>query len=112
MHGATKRLCALLLLGVALSAPGLSSAHDILGDGTPVPTWVKWYCCGVSDVHRLTAGQIRRVEGGYYAEGYQRFIPERLAMPSQDDFVWLFYVDLPDGSQSGVICFFIPQGAV
>src|SRR4051795_8322111 len=56
--------------------------------------------------------QLRRVKGGWYAEGYPRFLPDYQAMISQDEYVWLFYQTLPDGSESGVICLFVPQSSV
>lgn len=104
------RLSAIVLLSTFSIA--IVTAHERWGDGTAVPAWIKVSCCGVSDVHRLSLTQLRRVKGGWYAEGYPRFLPDYQAMISQDEYVWLFYQTLPDGSESGVICFFVPQASV
>ncbi len=101
-------LIALAHLGFAL--PG--AAHDTWSDGTPVPAWVKRYCCGPEDVHRLTVGQIRHVEGGWRVDGYARVIPDHRVLASQDEYVWVFYRTNSDQSQSEAFCFFIPQGSV
>ena len=107
-----KSFSLLLTLGFAFFSSHTVTAHDYWADGSPVPKWVKSYCCGAADVHRLTVGQIHHVEGGWVADGYDRVIPDHRVMQSQDDFVWLFYAALPNGSQTEVYCFFIPQGAV
>jgi hypothetical protein len=63
--------------------------------------------CGVADVHRLTVGQIH-LDGGWLIEGYNYLMPVPCVVPSQDEFVWIFYRSLGDGAQSR--CVFIPQG--
>jgi len=98
------------LANLGLSVPG--AAHDTWSDGTPVPAWVKRYCCGPEDVHRLTMRQIHHVEGGWRVDGYARLIPEHRVLISQDEYVWVFYRTNADQSQSEAFCFFIPQGSV
>ena len=61
-----------------------SQAHEVWADGNPVPQWVKGFCCGVADAHRLTVKQIRRIENGWAVDGFE----------------------------SQVFCFFIPQGYI
>jgi len=55
----------------------------------------------------LTVGQIH-LDGGWLIEGYNYLMPVPCVVPSQDEFVWVFYRSLGDGAQSR--CVFIPQG--
>jgi hypothetical protein len=87
-------------------------AHEHWADGTAVPSWIRRACCGVADVHRLTVGQIRHVEGGWLIEGYNYLVPDDRVAPSQDEFVWIFYRSFGDGIQSRPFCVFIPQGMI
>jgi hypothetical protein len=98
------------LANPAFSVPG--AAHEIWSNGTPVPTWVKRYCCGPEDVHRLSMRQIHHVEGGWRVDGYDRVIPDHRVLISQDEYVWIFYRTNADQSQSEAFCFFIPPGSV
>jgi hypothetical protein len=100
-----RRLAILLAVLVPIGA----NAHDQWADGTPVSGWVKQYCCGPDDVHRFTVAQIQHVPGGWRIDGFDRVIPDERVMPSQDEFVWVFYTR-PD--QGNVYCFFIPPGSV
>src|SRR6476469_1164058 len=84
-----------------------SRAHEVWADGNPVPQWVKGFCCGVADAHRLTVKQIRRIENGWAVDGFEHVVPDERVLPSQDEFVWIFYETHPNGVQSQVFCFFI-----
>jgi hypothetical protein len=103
-----KTLAIISLANLSFLAPG--AAHDVWSDGTRVPAWVKRYCCGQEDVHRLSMRQIHHVEGGWRVDGYNRLIPDHRVLVSQDEYVWVFYRTGSDQSQSEVFCFFIPQG--
>jgi hypothetical protein len=106
-------LKAIAIVGLAsLGLPVAGSAHDTWSDGTPVPAWVKRYCCGPEDVHRLSMRQIRHIEGGWRVDGYDRVIPDHRVLISQDEYVWVFYRTNADHSQSEAFCFFIPPGSV
>jgi hypothetical protein len=56
-----KTLAIISLANLSFLAPG--AAHDVWSDGTRVPAWVKRYCCGQEEVHRLSMRQIHHVEG-------------------------------------------------
>jgi hypothetical protein len=105
-----KALAIVGLASVGWSIPG--AAHETWSDGTPVPSWVKRYCCGPEEVHRLSMRQIHRVEGGWRVDGYAHLIPDHRVLISQDEYVWVFYRTDADRSQSEVFCFFIPPGSV
>jgi hypothetical protein len=113
IHSCSAPRKALAIVGLAyLSFPVPGAAHDTWSDGTPVPAWVKRYCCGPEDVHRLSMREIHRVEGGWRVDGYARFIPDHRVLISQDEYVWVFYRTNADQSQSEAFCFFIPPGSV
>ena len=67
---------------------------------------------GVADAHRLTVQQIRHIEGGWAVDGFEHVVPDERVLPSQDEFVWIFYQTHPNGVQSQVFCFFVPQGYI
>jgi hypothetical protein len=56
-------------------------AHETWAKGTPVPPWVKSWCCSVADAHRLSLGQIRRVDGGWSVEGFAHIVPDDRVSP-------------------------------
>jgi hypothetical protein len=87
----------------------LALAHDEWRNGESVPAWVKQQCCGVSDAHHLRTEQVHLTPHGYQLDGYTKVLPENQLMPSPDGSWWVFYRDYPDGTQSGVFCFFGPQ---
>ena len=87
-------------------------AHETWANGTPVPPWVKSWCCSVADAHKLSLGQIRRVDGGWSVEGFAHIVPDDRVSPSPDESVWIFYQTHPNGVQSEVFCFFIPESSV
>ena len=104
-----KRVATVLAsLSLAACPSGMARAHDRWADGDPVPGWVKSQCCGASDAHHLTAGQVHVTPGGYKLDGYSRVIREDKLLPSPDGSWWVFYRDYDDGSQSTVYCFFGP----
>jgi hypothetical protein len=99
---------------VLLSSCAGATAHERWGDGTGIPAWVKQSCCGPADAHRLTVSQIKHLdeEGGWLVEGHDHLVPDSRVLPSQDGFVWIFYVTYYDGRQSDPLCFFIPQADI
>ena len=101
-------LIAACLLG--LLKYGDTQAHEVWANGTQVPQWVKGFCCGVADAHRLTVQEIRHIEGGWAVDGFEHVVPDERVLPSQDEFVWIFYQTHSNGVQSQVFCFFVPQG--
>lgn len=102
---------AYVLIGVGLAALPVQGAraHDEWSNGEPVPSWVKRQCCGVADAHHLQPEQVHVTPEGYRVDGYAQVLPERQRQPSPDGSWWVFYRDYPDGSQSGVFCFFGPE---
>jgi len=110
----TRRLC--LCLGILLTGlpDEVVKAHEQWGNGTRIPAWVRTSCCGVADVHRLSIAQAKHIdeEGGWLVEGHHYIVPDYRVLPSQDEFVWIFYTTYPDGVQSHSYCFFVPQGSV
>ena len=64
---------AIAVAGLLLTSP--ANAHTRWADGTPVPEWVRNACCGPSDVHHLTAQQVRLTPEGYRVDGIQDLVP-------------------------------------
>jgi hypothetical protein len=114
MKQRTQGLC----LGIGVLLTGLpielAAAHEQWADGTRIPAWVRTSCCGVADVHRLGMAQAKHIdeEGGWFVEGHHYIVPDYQVLPSQDEFVWIFYTTYADGVQSHSYCFFIPQGSM
>jgi hypothetical protein len=99
-----------LALALLFISYGAAQAHDVWANGKDVPPWVKAACCGPEDVHHLRPDQVHRVSDDYYmVDGYNRRIPARNALPSQDGDYWIFYRDDGSGAQSTVYCFFVPM---
>lgn len=96
---------ALAIAVLLLATP--AGAHTRWADGTPVPEWVRDACCGPSDVHHLTPGQVRITPAGYRIEGIRDLVPFAKTLDSQDGDYWIFFRDFPDGTQY-VFCFFAP----
>ena len=96
-------------LSLSLCPVQAARAHDLWADGGPVPGWVKAQCCGPSDAHHLTAGQVHVTPHGYRLDGCSRAIAQDKLLPSPDGSWWVFYRDCDDGSQSTVHCFFGPD---
>src|SRR6516225_11086526 len=98
-----------------------ANAHDFWDDqgSHPVPSWVKQFCCGDSESHRLKIEDVHPREGYYWIDGFGK-IPSDRAFPSQDGNYWLFWSNIwscPDGPKSceltiptlsNVTCFFAP----
>jgi hypothetical protein len=105
----------LILLFVASLAPNFAHAHDSWSNGDKVPDWVKSSCCGPSDAHRLTMSNVHSApwsDDYILVDGYSQPIRKAAALPSEDEFVWIFYkdgVNTPSG-QSNVYCVFMPMG--
>jgi hypothetical protein len=101
-----------LMLAILIFALTFASrkahAHDSWTDGSPVPAWVKSSCCGPEDVHHLTARQVQAKSDGWHVDGYRQVLAYGKELPSQDGDYWIFYRELPDGSQTPVYCFFAP----
>jgi hypothetical protein len=86
--------------------------HDLWSNGQPIPDWIKSSCCGAADAHHLTPEQVTRRDEDYYlVAGYSRPVPVKRALPIQDGEYWIFYREDPNG-QSGVYCFFVPNGVL
>lgn len=85
-----------------------ASAHDQWADGNPLPPWVKSDCCGKADVHRYTADQVTEDDNGYHFPDYPDAIPAQRALPSQDQYYYVFFARLPNGMYSSVYCMFAP----
>ena len=106
-----------------LLAPAI--AHTTWVNGKPVPDWVRHQCCGLADVHHLTADQVHPVEGGYLVDGFNpeayngiasasdwtftKVIPASHILPSQDGDWWAFYRENGDGTTGPMYCFFGPM---
>jgi hypothetical protein len=98
-----------LIYATSVLAPRKAHAHDSWSDGNHVPAWVKAACCGPEDVHHLTAKQVHAMTDGWHVDGYKQVLAYGRELPSQDGDYWIFYRDLPDGSQTPVYCFFAPS---
>ena len=99
-----KRLAFVLL--AAFSAPP-ALAHDFWSNGEPVPAWVKKWCCGDNDVHRLQAGAVHILADGYHVDGLATVLPFSKAIPSPDGQYWAFFRD-EEGPEAHVSCFYAP----
>jgi hypothetical protein len=90
-------------------------AHDYWNNGKKVPDWVKGSCCGPADAHRLAMSNVHTAPWNadyMIVDGYKEPIRKATALPSEDEFVWIFYkddVNTPSG-QSTVYCIFVPMG--
>lgn len=91
------------ILGL-LSTP--ASPHDFWSNGEAVPPWVKTWCCGPTDVHRLEPRAVHIMADGYHIDGLSVVIPMSRAMPSPDGQYWAFF----DASapEPFVFCFYAP----
>jgi hypothetical protein len=80
----------LALLGWLLSSG--AQAHDTLADGSPVPSWVKTYCCSESTVHVLDASDVKELPNGYWrVKNFTNLVPPDRVFPSQDSLIYAFY---------------------
>lgn len=84
----------------------LTPVHDQWANNTPVPKWVKSYCCGPQDVHELDISQVHRVKGGWKIDGVDSLVTDERVFPSQDGEVWGFWTTY--GPITTVHCLFIP----
>lgn len=94
---------------VLLTTP-MVRVHDQLANGEPVPAWVKLSCCGPNDAHHLRPDQVHPLSDGWHIDGYRGApVAYNDTLPSQDGEYWGFWVDLGDGSQTRIYCFFAPD---
>ena len=104
-----------LALGFFLPVPspvtGLVFNPAAYADETgAIPSWISSACCGASDIHKLRADQIYRVNDYYWrADGYSQEIPDTKVRPSQDGNAYVFYATYSDGSQGTPYCAFVPM---
>ena len=84
-----------------------ASSHDFWSNGQQVPAWVKQWCCGASDAHRLDPGRVHILPDGYHVDGLSAALPFSKAMPSPDGHYWAFF-KVEDGPQAHVSCFYAP----
>lgn len=105
-----------LVLSIIISLlPNFAQAHDNWSNGKKLPDWVKVSCCGSGDVHRLTMSNVHAApwnQDYIIIDGYDEPIRKATALPSEDEFVWIFYksgVNTPTG-QSTTYCLFLPMG--
>ena len=107
------RLRSLTAFGSMLAIAGSAQAHQVWGNGVPVPEWVTRSCCGPADAHRLSPDQVHRVTDGYRIDGYPRVIYDAQVLPSEDGEFWAFYSTYQDANGieqfSSVYCFFAPS---
>lgn len=102
----------MLMLLVLLLGTHFAHAHDRWADGSPVPDWVKGYCCGPADVHHYHYDEIKITPKGFVLPDYPDPIPIGKELPSQDGDYWAFFVTYADGSKSAIYCFFAPPGSI
>ena len=105
-----------LTLGFFLSAPnpvtGIVFNPSAYADPVTgaIPSWISSACCGASDVHKLRADQVYKINDYYWrADGYSQDIPDAKVKPSQDGNAWLFYPTYSDGRQGSTYCAFVPM---
>jgi|SRR6185312_3652902 len=91
---------------------GQSRAHDRWADGSPVPDWVKQYCCGPNDIHHYRYDEVKITPSGFVLPDYPKEIPADKALKSEDGEYWAFFVTYADGSKSEIYCFFSPPGSM
>jgi hypothetical protein len=105
----------LFLFVLACLCAQFAHAHDSWSNGKKIPDWVKGSCCGPADLHRLTVSDVHTApwnDDYMIIDGYKEPIRKAIALPSEDEFVWIFYkddVNAPSG-QSTVYCVFVPMG--
>ena len=114
-----------IIAGLSLLA-GAAHAHDIDCTGNPVPRFIKSFCCGKADGHRLDPDQITRGVNGEYivAEGGYVFIVfANEALPSADSCSYIFYENAQTAARHphywskdrpwtpDVYCFLTPLGS-
>lgn len=97
-----------LLVAWVLLSPAL--AHDRWADGSPVPAWVKGYCCGPA--HHYRYDEVKITPDGFVLPDYRKVIPMTKALPSEDGDYWAFFVTYANGEQSEIYCFFAPPSAM
>ena len=100
----------LILAAILAASPAL--AHDFWSNGEPVPAWVKSYCCGPADVHRLKPSAVHAMVDGYHIDGIKNVIPMDKAMPSPDGEYWAFFRDNPGDDEPYIFCFYAPLKGV
>jgi hypothetical protein len=99
------------LFGLWVSA---ASAHDQWADGSPVPEWVKQYCCGPADVHHYRFDEVKVTPEGYVLPDYPNVIPANdptHVFKSEDGEYWAFFATYSTGEKSPIYCLFVPPGA-
>ncbi len=104
----------LVLIGLLVAWLALrpAMAHDRWADGSPVPAWVKGYCCGPADVHHYRYDEVKITPDGFVLPDYRKVIPIAKALPSEDGDYWAFFVTYSTGEQSEIYCFFAPPGSM
>ena len=104
-----------LALITALLFPRIVHAHDKWADGSPVPAWVKQYCCGPSDIHHYRYDEVKITAKGFVLPDYPKVIPadDKLhVFKSEDGDYWAFFATYADGTKSDVYCLFAPPGSI
>jgi hypothetical protein len=98
-----------------------ASPATLVGGAAAIPDWIKGYCCGPQDMHRLRGDQVHQDDAGlWHIDGYPGPVPRenvnRDNQASQDASYYAFYCE-PDtkgaactaGKFSQVWCFFTPM---
>lgn len=96
---------------VLLTGLGMARAHDRWADGSPVPAWVKSFCCGPADVHHYAYSEVKVTPEGLMLPDYHKPVPLSRALPSEDGDYWAFFITYANGEQSEIYCLFVPPGS-
>lgn len=94
---------------------GRVHAHDKWADGSPVPEWVKRYCCSPDDIHHYRYDEVKITREGFVLPDYPKVIPadDKLhVFKSEDGDYWAFFATYSDGTKSDIYCLFAPPGSI
>ncbi len=100
-----------MIRAAAIALTLLLPVHDQWSNGSPVPAWIKQYCCGPDDIHHYRGDQVRVTPEGFILPDYPDAVPFEKALPSMDGDYWAFFKVYPGGGMTSVICFFAPPGS-
>lgn len=96
----------LVILWLGVFQP--AHAHDLWGNGEPIPPGIKAACCSQADAHRMRPDQVHLTPEGWVVDGYRKKLPLGSEQPSPDGQYWIFYKQWEDGTQSSAYCWFAP----